>query len=144
MAAGQRVKGQEVVISVISDGQQVANITAIKSFSLEYQTEIKKEGYLGETTDRRDDLFNGVSGDFDLHFGDPDVFVLIDKIQARARRRQPGIKFNILCTLNLPNGQRVRISVPDVYFGPIPVSAGSRSDYVSVKMSFEAQEAQRI
>ena len=55
----QRIKGQEVDILIVANGIPSTAITDVRSFSAEFQFEASSEGYLGEATNRRDDIFNG-------------------------------------------------------------------------------------
>lgn len=136
----QRIKGQEVQVNLIVNGAVQDTLTDIKSLELAAKLEIITEGYLGEGTDRRDDQYHGVSGSLELHFSDGDVFDLIDTIIERARRREAGTRINIKCTLAFPGGDLRRVLIPDVYFGEIPISFGSRTDYGSIKLDFEAAD----
>lgn len=140
----QRIKGQEVEAIMIVDGVPQDTITDIRSFEFAFQTEILREGYLGETTDRRDSIFKGIRGKFELHIENEDVFNLFVSIVDKARRRTPGTRINVKSTLNFPNGDRPRVLIPDVEFGEMPFAFGGRSDYGSVTLEFEASEAQII
>jgi len=106
--------------------------------------DILREGYLGETTQRRDDIFNGVSGKMELHFENQDIFNLFATIVNRARRRQPGAQINVKATLNFPNGDRPRVLISNLFFGEIPVSFASRSDYGQNTLTFEAEDGEVI
>jgi hypothetical protein len=138
----QRIKGQEVETILVLNGTPQSTITDIKSFEFTFDLDIMSEGYLGETTDRKDAVFKGISGNMELHFENADVFKLFTAIVDKARRRTPGTKINIKATLNFPNGNRPKVMIPDVEFGAIPVSFGSRTDYGSIKLDFQAAEAQ--
>lgn len=140
MAVKQRIKGQEVEILLIADGKIQDTITAVQNFEIEFQMEVKKEGYLGEKTMRRDDEFNGISGKMDVHFDSQDILVLMDKIVQRAQRREPGFKVNVKATLNFPGGDRPRVSIPNLFFGNMPLGFGSRSDYGKISFNFEAEQ----
>ena len=137
----QRIKGQEVEVILLVDGVPQDSITDVRSFSIELQTEIMSEGYLGETTNRRDSIFNGVSGSIELHIENAAIFDLFTSIVDKARRRTPGTRINLKATLAFPNGQRKRIIVPDAEFGAMPLNFGSRSDYGTVSLNFEAPDA---
>lgn len=140
----QRIKGQEVEVILVVDGSPQRSITTVRSFELEFQQEIMSEGYLGETTKRRDSIFNGMSGKMDLHLESEAVFDFIKKVIDKARRRTPGTKINVKASLRFPNGDRPRVLISDVEFGAFPLSFGSRSDYGSVSLSFEAAEYEVI
>lgn len=140
----QRIKGQEVSVLLIIDGTQADTITDIKSFEVTFMTEILTEGYLGETTNRKDEIFNGVSGRMELNFENQDIFALFTSVIDRARRRTPGTVINVKAALNFPNGERPKIYINDVSFGPMPMNFGSRSDYGSVTLDFEAPDARIV
>lgn len=138
--AATRIRGQEVEVRIISDGDLERTITAVQSFDMEAQLEVKSEGYLGETTMRKDDIYNGVRIRMTLHLENDDWFDLQRKIIDRARRRTPAVEFNIIAVLFFPNGDTPRVSIPDVSFGTQPLTAPGRGDYVSVTLEGEAAD----
>lgn len=140
----QRLKGQEVEVLIVVDGNPQTNITAIKSFDVTLEQDILDEGFLGETTNRKDSIYNGISGNIEFQTDDQGIFDILTKIVDKARRRTPGLKINIKATLNYPNGQRPKILVPDVEFGAMPFNVGSRSDYATIKLPFAASDYQVI
>jgi hypothetical protein len=138
-----RIKGQETNLSLIQNGQIVSEIAgfAIKSSDLSFMQDILSEGFLGETTNRKDQVFNGVSGSFQFQITTPAVFVIIGAILDKSRRRTPGAIFNFRETFNFDNGRKAIVTVGDISFGEIPVSNGGRVEYIGVTFSFEASEA---
>lgn len=134
----QRIKGQETEVLLIVDNEPKETITDVRSFEVAVQMELLREGYLGETTDRRDDIFRGTRGRMTLHIENDDIFDMFKQIIDRARRREPGTKINIKTTLNFPNGDRPRLQIEDCFFGEIPLVFGSRSDYGEVTLEFES------
>lgn len=136
----QRIKGQEVEVLVVVDGAPKTNMTSVRSFEVTLNTEIMSEGYLGETTERKDSVYKGVSGKIELHFDNQEVMKVYQAIVDKARRRTPGTKINIKATLNFPGGQRPRILVSDVEFGALPLGFSSRSDYGTASLDFEASD----
>lgn len=140
----QRIKGQEVEVRLIVNGQVVANLTEIKSFEMSLQTEILKEGYLGETTDRRDEVFRGVTGKMDMHMTSGEMFDLLQRIANRAQRREPGTQINVKATFNFPNARKRIALIQNLFFGEMPVSTGGRTEYVSTSLSFEADQVEFI
>lgn len=142
--ADQRIKGQEVELVVIADGVPVEAVTTIKSFELEDQLETKSEGYLGETTNRADSVYNGIRGSFEVHSATKSIFTFIQTAVDKARRRVPGARINIKVTLNFPNGERARVVIPEAEFGAMPMSFPSRGDYGSWRMEFIAAEKRVI
>lgn len=138
MGAAQRVKGQEVQVLVIRDGTVDQTLTAIRNFEVTFQLEILKEGYLNEVADRRDEIYKGMAGRFELHIETKDIFDLIKAIVARATRRTPGTVINIKATLNMPNGDRPKIVIPNCAFGDLPVGFGAREQYGNLQVTFES------
>ena len=140
----QRIKGQEVELLLVSNGQPLTTIQTIRSFEFAFKTEILSEGYLGETTERQDSIFKGVRGRMEMHTDNEDILALFFAIVDKARRRVPGAIINIKATLNYPNGQRPRMLFPDVEFGELPFNFASRADYGAITLEFACQEARRI
>lgn len=139
---GQRIKGQEVEVVVLIDGEPRDAFGFAQSLDFTFMTERKQDGFLGETTDRFDTVFHGVEGKTNHHFDSPEPFNIARAIINKARRREPGTQFNIRATLNFPNGQRARIIFRDVEFGAVPFSFSSRTDYGKVSIDFACSEAQ--
>jgi len=134
----QRIKGQEIEVLVVVNGAPKSNLTSVRSFEVTMNTEIMSEGYLGETTERKDSIFKGVSGKIEMHFDNQEIIKVYQAIVDKARRRTPGVKINIKATLNFPGGQRPRVLISDVEFGALPLGFGSRSDYGTATLDFEA------
>jgi hypothetical protein len=140
----QRLKGQETELRLIVDNEVQDTITDIRSFEMGIQLEILKEGYLGETTMRRDEVFNGVTGKMELHFENEDIFTLFQTIVDRARRRQPGTKINAKTSVRFPNGQNKVIMISNIFFGEIPLNFPGRAEYATTSLNFEAEDYQTI
>ena len=141
---GQYIKGQEVEVIAVLDGVPQTDVFLIRSFEFTFQQSISSEGYLGETTNRKDSIFNGISGMFDAHIENAKALSLYLALVDKARRRTPGTILNVKATLNFPNGDRPRVLIPNVECGDLPVKFGSRSDYGSVSIPFEASTASVI
>jgi len=135
-----RIKGQEIELMIVLDGKQMDTVTDFRSFEVASKLEIKEEAYLGEKTNRYDEIFNGVRGRMELHFENADVFDLIKAIVDRAKRRTPGTQVNIKATLNFPGGTKKRVLIPDVFFGEFPMNFGGRADYGTIGLDFSASD----
>jgi hypothetical protein len=135
------VIGQQIEVMLIKGGMVLDTITDVKSADLTWLMEILKVGFLGETTDRRDEVFHGVKGKLSLHFEDQQILVLARDIVQRARTRVPGTQINIKITVRMSNGDRPVITVPDAKFGEIPLSVGGRTEFAGVELDFEAEDA---
>jgi len=144
MGAEQRIKGQDVSLLLVVKGQVVSALTDVRSFEMAAQLEILREGYLGETTDRRDEVYRGVRGRMEVHFESADVFKLVRAVIDRARRREPGTKINAKATLQFPNGDRPIVLVKDIYFGELPMNFPGRTEYGTVALEWEAADFQVI
>jgi len=139
-----RVKGQDVEVAVLQAGEQVAALTDVRSFEVTPQIETTQEGYLGETTDRYDDIFKGVSLSMEVHLETQDIFKFWTAVLDRAQRRDPTLTINIKATLNFPNGETPRLVLKDVYFGPMPLNFGGRSEYGSVRIEGKCSNVKPI
>lgn len=136
----QRLRGDTVEVMLIVNGVPQTTITAIRDFSVIAQMEVLSEGYLGETTERKDSIYKGISGKMSVNPDTQDILKLQAALIDKARRRTPGTKINIKATLNFPNGQRPRVLIQDAEFGEFPFDIGSRKDYAKVDLTFEASE----
>lgn len=141
----QRIKGQEVTLSFATPDGQAEGLTDIVSFEAELQMEILREGYLGETTDRRDDIFRGVSGRAELHLETQEYLAFTQRVQDRAERRSPAAGvFNATASFQFPNGQRPRITFENIFFDALPVAVSDRGSYVQVTIAFECERLRRV
>ncbi len=122
-----------------------ATLTAIKDFTIQWDLATSEEGYIGETTMRKDDIFNGVSGSFTVDAEGQELLLLIDFIKRRAQRdaRTPvnTSRVNATVRLTFPNGQVPRIIVRDMKFDAIPLAVPSRDAYVNSAFSYKAEDA---
>ena len=139
MPPNPRIKGQEVEVTILQDGQLVLNNTAaIESNSMEAQLEILSEGFLGETTNRKDNIFNGWSGEVSMQFSGPQVFTMVNGFIDQATRRViTGVGVNIKHVYKFSNGRRAIVTFPDVAVGAVKIDTGGRSDYVKVSFPYE-------
>jgi hypothetical protein len=144
MSGSQRIKGQEVSVNIVKDGELQTSLNDVISFNIEILMETKAQGYLGETTNRHDDIFNGVKFDMELNLHNADWFDFQAAIVDRARRKTPDTEFNIVTTLVYPNGQEVTVTIPDAKFGATPLSISSRGEYVKVKLEGMADDYQPV
>jgi hypothetical protein len=133
----QRIKGSEVNVIMTSPQGREESIDAVGSIDFTIQLELLNEGYLGESSNRYDDIFNGIEGTLELHLERGAFFALIERIKQRAQRRTPSSdRFDFMFVFNFPNGDRVRTLFSDVFFGAIPVNSNARGEYVSASIPF--------
>ncbi len=138
----QRLKGQEVSCLIVRDSVLEDTLTAIKDFEIDTQLEVKSQGYLGEKTNRKDMIYNGGKFSFTLHLHKQDYFNFWKAVVAKAKRETPDVIFNITAVLSFPNGDTPTVLLPDVVFGPMPLKAPARGDYVDVKVEGECEDIQ--
>lgn len=136
----QRLKGQEVSIRIIDAGSVVAAIDTVSTFNDGVDLEIKEAGYLGEFTNRFDEVLNGFSGDLETNLTRADSATLDDAIIAKAKRESPALVFNVIRTDFFPNGDSNIYTYEDVHWGQIPTTIGARGDFVKKKYQFKCSE----
>jgi hypothetical protein len=136
----QRIKGQEATIIITRDDVVEDTLTDIHNFNVEFEGEIKSQGYLGEKTNRKDDVFNGVKCDFEMHTHTQDWLRFLIAIHDRMKRNDPTLVVNITCDLLYPNLDNPSIFVPDAKFGPAPFGLAGRTEYGNVKIQGEADD----
>jgi len=141
----QRIIGQDVSVNVISStGGLVLSVQNIKSAEFQYEREVKSEEYLGQTTKKYDAVFGGITGNIEFHQETASIFTMINAINAATRSRSSTAEtFNIVGTFRFQDGSR-RVVIPKVQFGAIPISVSGRSEAVSFKLDFSAEDASII
>lgn len=135
-----RLMGQDNEISV-QIGVEVIDSMAIVSSEMTFMLATKETGCLGETTDRVDEIFKGMSGTIEFQAGEPSALRIISVVVDRARRRAPPYpKITLKSNFTFPEtGRRALIVVPDLKFGDIPINTGGREEHVSLRYSWRAE-----
>ena len=135
----QRIKGQETSLVFTSSSVGVeTSLSDIQSLEMEIKMEILSESYLGETSERKDDIFKGFHGKIEAHVERAEYFRLQQRLVDRSRRRTPAdAQFNCATTLNYPNGEIVRVLYQDIFFASLSTAIASREDYVKISFEFE-------
>lgn len=130
------VKGQEVLVSVISPTGLETSFDHIKDHSFTFMLDIIQESYLGQVADQFDEIFRGVKVELTCDIANSAVFDFVTKIIDRAQRRAAAAtKFNVNAAIKFPNGQRRRMLFPDVKWGEIPATWGKRDQYGELKLT---------
>jgi hypothetical protein len=125
---------------VLQDGQLVGSIDSVSSFNGNTMLEIKEDGFLGEPTNRFDEVLNGFGGDFEMQVTGSAWINFELAVLDRATRRVPGTVFNVVRTDLYPNGDSAIYTYKDVHWGEIPAAVGGRAEFVKVKASFKCSE----
>lgn len=143
--AETRLKGQEVSIRLTRANRVETTLTAIKDLTIQWDFATQEEGYLGETTMRKDDIFNGMSGSLTIDAEDQALFQFIDFLKRRAQRRPDTpineSRVNMTARFTFPNGQTPRILVKDMKFDAVPIATPSRDAYVNGTFSWKAEDS---
>ena len=126
------------------NGSTLQQLDSIQDSEFTPKFSTLQEGYLGETTDRFDDVFHGLSGSFTCHMTTGAVFDIVQSIIDRARRRTPGVVFNLKTTLQFPNGERRKVIFSDLFFSDLPVNLPKRDQYASIKFSWSCSSGRFI
>lgn len=139
-----RIAGQDTEVTVLVGGEPVANITAIRNFDVTWKFSTKSEEYIGETTPRKDDFFEGLSGRIEFDMEGMESLELVEAIKMRAQNRQIATRIAVKTTLQFPDGDRAIVNIPNVFFSDIPMNFGSRTDYGRMTLSWEAENGKVV
>lgn len=141
----QRIKGQETSLAFTDPDGDVDELGVVSSFEAELDVQILEEGYLGETANRFDDIYNGTSGNVDMHLESTEWFKFSEKIQDRSARRTPASgKFSITSSFQYPDGSTAKVTFEDVFWGPLPLRVPQRGEYVAVSLSWKCSQIRRV
>lgn len=138
----QRVKGQETRLTFTGPNGLEEGLEVIQSWEAELDIETLEEGYIGETANRLDDIYNKTTGNADLHLESDQYFRFVERVKARAQRRDGSANgvFTVMTTLLFSNGARVRSRFDDVSWGALPLRSPGRGEYVTVRVEWSCSE----
>lgn len=139
--ADKRIRGQETSLLIVRDGALERSLTNVRNFSFAHMLEIQSQGYLGEKSERKDEIYKGVKGSFELHLHNQEFIPFEQAILDRAARNTPDVIFNVTSVLSFPNGQTPTYVFADIKFGEIPHDFPDRAEYMSMKIDFECEVA---
>ena len=141
MAAISRLLGKDNQIRLTQGGVPQASLTAIKSVAINFNVRALTEMYQGETQNRKDTIFDDVTGTIVIHPEAKEVFTMIKKIVDRAISRDPNAdQITLVTTVRFPNGETARLVFPELEFDPIPYNSSNRDAYVDITLSFHAEK----
>lgn len=129
----QRIKGQENAILITRGGVLENTLVDIHSFNIEFNSEVKVMGYLGEKNDRTDDVYHHVKFDFEMHTHSQDWLHFLVALHDRQKRNDPNLVINISSVLEYPGGDQPVVFIPDAKFGPVADASAARADYINKK-----------
>lgn len=139
-----RIRGQEVQVRVVSDGVLQKEIDEIKSMEFTYDTQIQSEGFLGRTTQEKDEIFNGINFSLEFQPRSLQALELMEVIRKRAQRRtaaDANTVINITFVANFPNGDRPRLVIQDAKFQGPSMKTPGREQFVTVPLNGQASNA---
>lgn len=138
---GRRIRGENVAVALVSNGVSVL-LSERAVVSLEYtpQQEITSTGLLGETTERKDEVYKGCGGTLTLQASDGSVRDFIRKLNDRARRAVPDFKVNLTAIDEYPDGDTRKVLFPDAKFGGMSTNISSRDAYVSFSLPWAVDD----
>lgn len=142
---GLRIKGQETVMTLVGPNGDIGAFDHIQSLDFSLNLDLLEEGYLGQTANEYDEIYNGISGNVTAHLSNNDYWTFQEEVQNRAERRSPaGTQFNLTTQFTFPTGEIARVVIEDIHFGSIDTNVGGRDEYVEVSFEFNATRLQRI
>jgi hypothetical protein len=136
----QRLKGQEVSILITTGGVLEDSLVDITDFTATAMFQLISKGYLGEKSERKDEIYKGIKFELTLHLHTQRWFAFQNAIKLRAQRQTPNTKFNITAVMQFPNGDTPTITIADAKFGEQPLSVKGREEMVEAKIQGEAED----
>lgn len=141
MAQKSRILGRDVQIRLALGGVPQTTLTAVKNFTFEPRQRILTEGYLGETGNRQDSIFDEVGGSFTIHPESTEALEFQKAIADKAIKREANeLQVSIVFRVTFPGGQVAKITIPEAEFEPIPFAASGRDAYVELGFAYKAEK----
>lgn len=137
-----RSRGEDVQFRVTKGGILLRTFTAFRSLTFTSMNAILSRGYLGESTNRRDDIFQGVGLAFEMDVESVEPLELMVAVRDRATRRSNpnSLIINATFIITYPSGERPRITTPDLKFGPMALAVAGREEYVGQSIQAECED----
>lgn len=134
----QRIRGQEVTIQVIVDGDvKKGTFTKATNFNLTPRTDIVETPFLGEVEDDLDIQHHGYDFDFELQQLDSKAYDLLQEIVGREQDRLAHPNINIVVTMayrSLSEPSKTFV-MEQCFMKMDSLGFGGRKDYVATKFS---------
>ncbi|RJO64870.1 MAG: hypothetical protein C4523_17710 [Myxococcales bacterium] len=134
------LRGDAVDISVEVNGQTKEVFTCAKSIDTTFNVDTEQVGYLGQSTDRTEEVFNGANATIELDQNTPEYLKLISFFVGRARQRLPGVKVNVSAKYTFPTGETQTVILQDVKARNPQLTAKSRRERVGGKLEVHSDE----
>lgn len=144
MGTELRLKGQESQIRITQGGILQRTLTAIENLTATVMSDIIRKAYLGETTERKDDIYKGIKVEFGFDVMSKEPFVMVAALRDRMQRRtaQANSQVNLVFIANLADGTRPRITIPDLKFQDPALAIQNRESYAGFRFQCEAEDFQ--
>jgi hypothetical protein len=136
---GTRLKGQSVSIRVLSGNPPapIATIDSISTFNDATALKLLEDGFLGEVTNRFDQVLDGYGGDFEMQTTSSGWVTFLLQKEAKATRADPTITFNVVRTDLYDDGTSLIWVYADVSWGECTQKDGGRAEFVKVGCNFK-------
>lgn len=143
--ANTRVKGQEAYVVIMRDGDPQITIDSVSSLEVEFMMEILEEGYLGETSNRFDSIYNGMRVKIEGHCNSEAYLELAQAIKEKAQYRAGStVRIDVVASYAFQNGDFPSLVLQDVHFDAIPFSIDSRQSFQSFSLEGKCSEFTKI
>ena len=137
----QRLKGQEVFIKWLVDGNIDEEVDTFKDVTVTIGKELLEARYLGETAVQYDSVYKGAKVEGTMHVRRRKILSIIERDVLKARKRAGGFtQVDITVSLALPDGDLATIIVEAVEFGPWPINIPDAADFVDIKFDAAGSE----
>lgn len=129
----RKLKGQNTSVVVVSALTGLRDeFTDVKDCTITFERDVTSEGYLGQTTEQKDDNFKGVAFQLTAHSRKAKILDLLHSINQITRGLSPD-SVSIATTLRFPDGNR-RVILPDCKFGSLEIGISGKADFVTVPL----------
>jgi hypothetical protein len=141
----ERIRGQENFILITKNGQLEDRIDSITEFEYTVELETQEENFLGETQPRFDSIGKGTSIRIAGQLANEEFFALQQAlVEVAERRTGTTTQIDIGSSYVFPNGETVNLAFRNVFFGAVPVTTGSREDFITWNLEGKCQRVERV
>jgi hypothetical protein len=144
MADVLRLRGSDAQIRLVLNNVLQRTITAVRDITWTTKRDILRQGFLGESADRHDDIFRGNAVEFTVEPESKEIFVFERALINRSSRRtaQANVRVDLSVVWQFPNGDRPRITLLDLKFGDTAFSIPGRDQFATGRFQAECDKGQ--
>ena len=139
------IRGEDCRMTIVRNGEVLEELSDSVSVTCSPLMELLTTDLLGETTQRKEELFNGWQVEATVLIPRAKAFYFVGDVVKRARNQLIGLQVNLMYSVRFPEtGEVVRLLHRDLRFADLSIQTASRREHVNLRFNAQCSEAEVI